>query len=117
MVIPVPMEQDEVGLLKSYGINIRVLHERVDNYSAGNIRHYYQRWKKLTSYRHILGIVQDGLMLNFLGDPPEKGSFEYPRSQKEFDLIDAEVRSLLKKGVVSKSTVEDGDYFSNLFAK
>ena len=69
----------------------------------------------MTSDKHILNIVQKGLELNFLDEPPEKEAFEYPRSKREFDLIDAEVKALLKKGVVSKSIKENGDYFSNLF--
>ena len=55
------------------------------------------------------------MKLNFLGEVPEKQPFEYPRSSKERDLIDSEVKKLLVKGVVSITTVEDGDYFSNLF--
>ena len=105
----------EVGLLESYGIDINALHKKVQNYSAGNIQHFLHKWKELTSDKHILNIVQDGLLLNFAGEPPNKGAFEYPRSKKEFDLIDSEVKALIDKGVVSYTTIEDGDYFSNLF--
>ena len=107
--------RDEVGLLRSHGIDIVALHKKVENYCAGNIQHFLHKWKNLTSDKHILSIVQDGLMLNFTGEPPEKGAFEYPRSKKEFDLIDSEIRALVKKGVVTKSAIEEGDYFSNLF--
>ena len=105
----------EVGSLRYYGIDIEDLHRKVENYSAGNIKHYLHKWRNITSDRHILSIVQDGLMLNFTGDPPEKEAFEYPRSNAEFELIDAEVQALLKKGVISESTVDKGDYYSNLF--
>ena len=69
----------------------------------------------MTSDRHILNIVENGLELNFLGALPEKEAFEYPRSKKEFDLIDSEVRALLSKKVIVRTIKEDGDYFSNLF--
>ena len=101
--------------MRSYGINLELLDQKVQNYSAGNIQHFSNAWRKLTSDKHILGIVQHGLQLNFLGDPPEKDAFEYPRSSKEFDLIDSEVQSLIKKAVVSESSPEQGEYFSNLF--
>ena len=102
-------------MLKSYGICKDDLDQKVLNYRAGNIRHFYHGWRSLTSDKHILSIVQNGLELNFLVEPPKKGAFEYPRSKGEFDIIDAEVKSLLEKGVISRTSIEEGDYFSNLF--
>ena len=105
----------EVGSLKSYGIDIEALDRKMRNYSAGNIKHYFHKWRNITSDKHILSIVQDGLMLNFTGDPPQKEAFEYPRSNAEFELINAEVQALLKKGLISESNIDEGDYYSNLF--
>ena len=107
--------QDEVSLLRFHGINQGILEQRVQDYKAGNIQHYITAWRALTSDRHILDTVRDGLQLNFYGDPPEKEAFEYPRSKKEFDVIDLEIKSLLTKGVITRTIREDGDYFSKLF--
>ena len=84
-------------------------------FQAGNIARYPEAWKRLTSDKFILDIVQNGLKLNFLGEVPENNAFEYNRSAKETELIDSEVKKLLDKGVISLTTEEDGDYFSNLF--
>ena len=87
----------------------------MDNYKAGNIRYHIEKWRDITSDKYILDIVQNGLMLNFGAEPPEKGPFEYKRSKNETDIIDKEVEKLLRKEVISACEVEDGDYFSSLF--
>ena len=77
----------------------------------------FEKWKDITSDKYILDIVQNGLMLNFGAEPPEKGPFEYKRSKIETDIIDKEVEKLLRKEVISACEVEDGDYFSSLFTR
>ena len=91
------------------------LQDKVANFQAGGIGKRLEAWKALTSDRNILDIIEEGLSISFLGDPPEQTPFEYPRGKKEFDIIDTEIKKLLKKGVIEYTTTEEGQYFSNLF--
>ena len=85
---------------------------------GGNITNHVAAWKKLTGDKFIIDIVTHGLRLNFTdGCPTGKPPFEYPRSKKEFEYIDTEVRILLNKCVISPSPYVTGDYFSNLFTR
>ena len=97
------------------GFNMRDLRHKVDNFSAGHIKNFVKNWKELTSDRVILDIVEHGLKLNFSADIPRKGPFEYPRSKRDTGIITEEVEKLLLKGVITKSNIADGDYFSSLF--
>ena len=95
-----------------------MLRDRVKEFKAGNIKNCYKAWKRLTSDRNILDVVQHGLKLNFQDEPPEKAAFEYPRPEVEYHTIEEEIGKLLKKGVISaSSTGEEGEYFSNLFVR
>ena len=88
----------------------------MENFVAGNIKNYVSNWRKITSDRYILDIVQKGLTLNFTNYPPDSSEpFEYPRGQKEFETIDSEVKKLLRKKVIRRCDREDGEYFSSLF--
>ena len=91
------------------------LHDRVEIFRSGNIRNHLEDWKKITSDKNILDIVQYGLELNFIDDPPEKSPFEYPRSQRECRIMDDEVSNMLKKEIIERCCSEKGEYFSNLF--
>ena len=91
------------------------LHDRVKKFRSGNIKNHLEDWKKITSDKNILDIVQYGLELNFIDDPPEKSPFEYPRSQRECRIMDDEVSYMLKKEIIERCCSEKGEYFSNLF--
>ena len=92
-----------------------MLHSRVKNYEAGNIKYHEAQWKNLTSDKFIIDIITHGLKLNFSQQPSEKNPFEYKRPDQEFQIIDLEIKKLMAKGVISISPIEPGDYFSNLF--
>ena len=97
---------------------MKQLRDRVRNLRAGGIKGHYSEWRKLTSDRNILDIVQYSLKINFTSDPPEKAPFEYPRSAVEIETINEEIEKLINKCVVSPSiTDEEGEYFSNLFIR
>ena len=99
----------------SLDIKIEQLRVKVVNFQAGNIRNKAKKWRSYTSDKNILDIVDNGLSIKFVGEPPEHTPFEYPRGKKEFDIIEAEITKLLSKGVIEHTTPEDGEYFSNLF--
>ena len=96
---------------------MEALNQKVKYFRAGGIKNRISAWKNITSDKFILDIVQHGLKLNFADTRPVKGPFEYPRSMMDTDIIDNELQSLLQKGVITVSTIEDGDYFSSLFTR
>lgn len=74
-------------------IDIMVLEHKVTTqFRGGNIKTCLMAWR-LTSDVHILEIIDNGLYLNFVSDPPSKGPFEYPRSTKESQIIKEEVEN------------------------
>ena len=110
--------KDKQVMYKKYGINISRLTNKVRNFRAGNVRHHYKEWRSLTSDKNILGIVRNGLKLNFQNDPLGKAAFEYSHAEAEFNIIDDEVDKLLSKCVITNTiTDEEGEYFSNLFTR
>ena len=98
-----------------HGFDMRGLQQEVENFSAGHIKDFVKNWKKLTSDKVILDIVEHRLKLNFSADIPHKGPFEYARNRRDTGIITKEVEKLLLKGVITKSNIVDGDYFSSLF--
>ena len=87
----------------------------MNNFEAGSIQYNLENWKKITSDKNILDIVRNGLKLEFKNEPPEKDAFEYPRPKQEWEIIDKEIKKLLKKKVVEPCQPEEGEYYSNLF--
>ena len=58
------------------------LRDKVDKFQAGEIGNRMEAWKALTSDKNILDIIEHGLSISFIGDPPEQTPFEYPRGKK-----------------------------------
>ena len=58
---------------------------------AGKLKHYFHKWKELTSDKEILQTVL-GLKLEFLDDPPVKHNSYLPHFSKEDEsAIDLEI--------------------------
>ena len=85
--------------------------------SAGRIKHHLEQWGKLTSDPHILNIVR-GCKIEF-DQPPYQWQ---PPSQPQFSLneaetVDKEIAKLVLKGVLIKSSHEQGEYLSTVFLR
>ena len=64
---------------------------RSNEFKAGKLKHYFHKWKELTSDKEILQTVL-GLKLEFLSDPPEKYNSYIPQFSKENEsAIDLEI--------------------------
>ena len=90
---------------------------QISNFEGGRIRHFAENWKKLTSDKEILKIV-DGLELEFEFEPyqnqiPPQTKF----SQNECILLDAEIQKLLTKHVIYESCHESGEFISPIFLR
>ena len=85
--------------------------------SAGRIKHHLEQWGKLTSDPHILNIVR-GCKIEF-DQPPYQWQ---PPSQPQFspnkaETVDNEIAKLVLKGVLIKSSHEQGEYLSTAFLR
>ena len=70
------------------------------NFVAGNIKHFYENWKKITNDHIILSIIQNGLKINFTEEPQYQNVSEVPHGMVETEIITQEVKKLLNKGVI-----------------
>ena len=86
-------------------------------YKAGNITNCLGKWQDLTSDRTILDIVEYGLKLDFIDTPPLCKPYQYPVSQQEYIIINAEINKLLDKQVIIETNIEMGDFFSTIFTR
>jgi ribonuclease HI len=87
-----------------------------DSQIGGRLCKFVSNWKKLTSDRFILDIVQ-GLKIKF--DKDVVTYFRSPLifSQSEKCIMISEIEKLLAKGVIVKSQHEDGEIVSNVFLR
>ena len=98
-------------------LSIRAYFRSRSNDFNGKLKHYFQKWKELTSDKEILQTVM-GLKLEFLGDPPVKNNSYIPQFSKEDEpAIDLEIQKLLAKGVIAKCEHESGEYISAIFVR
>ena len=70
-----------------------------------------------TSDPTILNVVKYGLVLNFVNVPPPRSPSVYNLCETDACLVDSKVSSLLAKGVILPSSVQDDDYFSPVFPR
>ena len=82
---------------------------------AGRLQYFVKHWKKLTSNPKILEWVS-GLKIDFILEPFQKKVPYHPKMPaQESWLVTKEVESMLKKGVVQKTSVKKDQFLSNLF--
>ena len=94
----------------------RQITQEVSVMQAGNIKNHSQSWRQITQDQYILDIVENGLKLNF-DDIPSNVPFEHKLSTRDTDIISGEINKLLQKGVITKSTYKENDFFSSFFVR
>ena len=92
-------------------------HNDGDKFIAGNIRNHLQNWYKLTSDPMVLNIVK-GYKIEFISTPvqntePKECSFSYVEKQ----YISEEIKKLMQKQVIERSSDEPGQYVSTIFLR
>ena len=73
------------------------LQSRYDTFQTGNISHSLDAWKEMTSDKDILSTVM-GMSIEFCGKPIQHYLPKSARSERETQIISAEVNKLLSKG-------------------
>ena len=84
---------------------------------AGRIQHFLGKWMQLTYDPSILNAVR-GYKIDFLLTPVQ---FTIPRpinfSVQESVNVDAQISKFLEKGIIVKSSHEEGEFISNVFLR
>lgn len=93
------------------------MEQDVKHFKGGNLHLHYPAWENITSDKYILGIIRHGLLLDFNSIPGTNVPIEHPVSCHEQNIIDNEIAKLLQKGVVVRSTFEEGNYCSGDFTR
>ena len=56
------------------------------------------------------------MKVNFNQQPISDSNFEHPRNETEIDILDKEIKNLLKKAVIRETNNGmEGEWFSNIF--
>ena len=88
-----------------------------DEFLVGGLAKKYQKWTTLTSDPEILGYVQ-GVKLDFTEEPvQDKLPHEIKFSAQEEKMVRKEINKFLELGILKRSSLQTGDYVSNLFAR
>lgn len=77
---------------------------------------FYYEWERITADSKILGIVRNGLSINFEYNPHKCSPNQYRRALEETSVIDKKIKKLLKNAIIP-TTAEKPDFFSNIFAR
>ena len=87
------------------------------NFQQGGLNKKLENWRKLTSDPHILELVQ-GIKLDFL-EPPAQDKIpnEIIFSKEDQELVRLELERFLELGILEESTIQPGDFVSNLFIR
>ena len=88
---------------------------RSNEFKCGKLKHYFDKWKELTSDKEILQIVS-GLELEIFGDTPVKHNSYISKSSKDDEsTVNLEIQKLLAKCVITKCEHETGEYISPVY--
>ena len=91
------------------------LQEKVEQFSAGQIKYYFHEWQKITSDKYILQIVA-GDVIGFNGPPPiNNGCPDNHISNDTISSIKVEINSLLANRVFVTCTHEINEFISPIF--
>ena len=93
------------------------LHQDLQNFQGGNLRYFSKNWYKYTIDKYIPDIATNGLKLELNELPCQYSKSNYPLSTKEKEVISTEIKKLLKKKVVVRSTTEYNEFISGIFTQ
>ena len=84
---------------------------------GGNIANKILEWKKLTSDREILGIVE-GLKIEFINPPSvDNIPVQYGTSFEEHQILEREIQKLISQRVIVPCDRESGQVTSPIFLR
>ncbi len=89
---------------------------KADSFEAGRLRHFSNEWLNITSDKNILEIVT-GVKLEFLTTPTQQEAVHANYNHGMTDIIESEVQSLLKKGVLAECDNSQDTFRSPIFLR
>ena len=94
--------------------------ERAKNFKAGCLQYYINKWESLTNDPAILDAVKH-YHIEFNAGYPVQTSLSRTKqltfSASDKEIIDAEIHTLWKKGVIELTTREPGEFLSTVFVR
>ena len=94
-----------------------VLIPKSQSFHAGSLKEKLPIWRQITGDPEILKLIS-GVSLNFSSPPfQEKLPHEIQFSGPFKNLVQTELEKFLKQGIIEPTTLQPGDYVSNLFAR
>lgn len=97
-----------------------LLEIKTKNFRAGRLQDHIEKWLQITSDENILSLIT-GTKLEFI--PNSEMIYKYAHdcsifmNEQEKVIINEEIKSLLEKKVIEKSTHEKGEYVSGIFTR
>ena len=95
---PVPQKLDNVSSMNVVNSNIL----------AGNIKHFYENWMKITNDH----IIQYGLKISFAEKPQYQNVPKISQDMLGTKIITQEVKKILNKGVIVECSRKADDFVS-----
>ena len=84
---------------------------------GGRTKHHYQQWQTITQDPFVLSCIL-GCKINFTQVPIQTTpSFQLKFNSLEKAALNEKISELLKDGVITKCTLEEGDYLNNVFLR
>ena len=84
---------------------------------VGIIKYFYNNWKNITNDRFVPDIVKYGLKMEFQNKAQLVNIPKIPHYAEEKGIINLEINSLFKKGVITKCQKEEDDFISTAFIR
>lgn len=96
-------ERNNLGQVSRIFSNLK---NKPDNFEAGKISHYYDKWQTLTKDSLILNIVQYGYEIEFITEPCKKcNRLPVKFNQKEQEIVSSLLQKFEYKGIIMESNM------------
>ena len=89
-----------------------------ESFTAGNIKHFWEKWTEVTSDKNLLAIIANGYKLEFETEPCvlcSRGEIAF--NKQEELIVDDLLKTFLKKKVIEVATPEIGQVLSHIFIR
>lgn len=111
----------KLGLVESSSlrqVSVESLLSLVKEFIGGKMRLYFDNWCKLTSDKHILDIIKNGVSIQMAQPTPRSRPIPLGYSEKEMGLLKQEIIKLSEKNVIKPEQRQTtGDFYSPVFLR
>ena len=110
------MTQIPTGKVSTFVFDVmkESLKEKYSSFQGGQIKTRLKNWQKLTSDKDVLQTVK-GAKIDFTHCVEENSCFQRKFNKKENEVINKEINSMLKKGIIRETLQEEDQFVSPIF--